>query len=100
MNISQQIRHYRTLRHMSLQDLADASGTSRGYLHLLEQGDSNPTLDKLELIARALGLTVSVLIGDATEQVYGEAAMLYAYRAGDLVRMMTLALARCETVQS
>lgn len=95
-DFAQRLRAFREQRGYSLSDLARASGVSRGYLHLLEQGESNPTLDKLELIARALSLTVSVLIGEASEQVHGEAMLIAAYRDCDLETVIRLTLARID----
>jgi transcriptional regulator with XRE-family HTH domain len=100
MDFAQRLINARNQRRYSLSDLARESGVSRGYLHQLEKGENNPTLDKLELIAQALGISVSILIGDATEETYGETAMLRAYRDGDLEKMMRLAMARVDTLDT
>lgn len=58
------IRRYREKQDMSLTDLARSSGVSRGYLHLIEKGEQNPSQDKLAAIAKALGVMVAELIGE------------------------------------
>lgn len=63
-HIGGRIRQLREKANMSLTDLSRESGISRGYLHLIEKGDSNPTQDKLVAIANALGILVSELIGE------------------------------------
>lgn len=48
---------------LSLSDLASASGVSRGYLHLLERGDNNPTIDVVQKLADGLGMSITDLFG-------------------------------------
>jgi len=41
---------------MTISKLSRLSGVSRGYIHLIEKGANNPTWDKLQSIADALGV--------------------------------------------
>ncbi len=58
------IKQYRQQHNLSTSQLARASGISRPYLYLLENGDGNPTADKLLAIASVFGILVSELIGE------------------------------------
>ena len=62
MNIGKAIRLCRTQKDMSRSTLADRSGISESYLSLLERGKRDPSLSKLNAIASALGVPVSVLV--------------------------------------
>lgn len=62
--IGTRVRRNRERRGMSLTDLSRISGVSRGYLHLIEKGEQNPSQDKLVAIANALGVMVAELIGE------------------------------------
>ncbi|MBZ0299978.1 MAG: helix-turn-helix domain-containing protein [Anaerolineae bacterium] len=57
------IRKLREESRLSLTELSQRSGVSRGYLHLIEKGESSPTQEKLLAIAGALGVSVSELMG-------------------------------------
>lgn len=95
------LRHARQRCDMSLSDVARASGVTRSYLHLLEMGQSNPTAEKLLVIARALDTSVGELLGETLEETMltpDEMRMLEAYRAGDLREMLRLALERTDGV--
>ena len=58
---------------MTLQQMADKTGLSTGYLSLMERGINSPTIDNLHKICRAIG-TVKV----ARKMSYGEFSSLYA----------------------
>lgn len=62
--IGERIKQLRKIHNMSLTGLTAASGVSKGYLHLIEKGESSPTIDKLMQIARAFGVTFTELIGE------------------------------------
>lgn len=71
--IGARIRYRRQQLGMTLAALADASGISKGYLHLLEsQHETNPTIDKLMAIAAALEVTTGELIGDIQIEDFNE----------------------------
>lgn len=63
--VGTRIRHLRDQQGWSLTELASRAGISRSYLHQIEQGDSTPTLDKVQQLATALGVLPSDLLGDA-----------------------------------
>jgi transcriptional regulator with XRE-family HTH domain len=54
----------RQVKNLSVPELADAAGISKGYLWQLENGrDPNPSLAVLSKIAKALDTTVADLLG-------------------------------------
>lgn len=67
-SIGENIRSLREGRGMSLSELARRSHISRGYLHLIEKEDGNPTQEKLIAIAKALEVSVSQIIGEKPER--------------------------------
>ena len=56
------LRRYRLRRGMSLRELAEIGGSSKGLLSQIERGVANPTLDVLGRLASALDVSVSDLI--------------------------------------
>lgn len=56
------LREQRTIRRLSQEELAFRAGMDRGYISLVELGQSSPTLDTLQKLCAALGLQCSVLI--------------------------------------
>ena len=62
------IRELRQQRKLSLEALATRSGVSRAMLSKLERGENNPTLVVAVKIAKALGVTLSQLIGVEEQQ--------------------------------
>lgn len=51
-------RSVRKLRHeqgLSQEDLGEQSGLTRNYIGMIERGETSPTLDAVEAIAKALG---------------------------------------------
>lgn len=56
------IKHYRRKRKMTAEQLSNLTGISKSYLSEIENNKSNPTLDKLDLIAAALEVCPRVLI--------------------------------------
>ena len=63
-HVGTRIKELREKKSMALAELARKSGISRGYLYLLEKGESNPTEEKLAAIADALGVLMSELTGE------------------------------------
>lgn len=62
------IRMYRHQRNLTLAQLSEISGISVGHLSRLENGTRTPTVRLLLQLARALGVTVGALVGEAPEQ--------------------------------
>lgn len=66
--LGEKIRARRTHLEMSLDDLATATDSSKGYLWELENRDkANPSADKLIKIAAALGVTTEFLLDQSAE---------------------------------
>lgn len=62
--LQSKLRELRRARHLTLDDLAKALGTSRQTIHRYENGTiSNIPPEKVELLARALGTTPAQLMG-------------------------------------
>ena len=65
MKIGYNIRKARVVARRSQEELAGAAGINRTYLSQLENGHSSPTLDVVEKLARALGMSPTELLADA-----------------------------------
>lgn len=59
---SQALTVIRERRGLSLKELADAVGSSRGYLHDLEHGRRGGSPGKIKKLAEALGVPTAALI--------------------------------------
>jgi transcriptional regulator with XRE-family HTH domain len=67
--ISRQTRAFRTARGLTLQELADRTGTSKSYIWEIEKrGTANPTIEMTVALARALGVSFDELTGISTSQ--------------------------------
>ena len=64
--IGKRIRRYRLQNHFTLQELADKTGYSKGYLSKVEKSGKAPPVSTLSVIARELGVSVSVILGEET----------------------------------
>ncbi|BAJ27406.1 MULTISPECIES: XRE family transcriptional regulator [Kitasatospora] len=60
--IAGNLKHARLVRGLSLRDLAERAGVSKGLLSQLEHSAANPTIEVLGAVAAALGLEVADLI--------------------------------------
>jgi len=59
--VGQRIRNYRTQKGLSQEKLAELSGCHPTYIGQLERGEKNATLESIERITVALGITLSKL---------------------------------------
>ena len=59
--VGQRIRNYRTKKGLSQEKLAELSGCHPTYIGQLERGEKNATLESIEWITAALGITLSKL---------------------------------------
>ena len=59
--LGQRIRNYRTARGLSQEKLAELSGCHPTYIGQIERGEKNATVESVEKIAAALGVTLSDL---------------------------------------
>lgn len=64
MNVGSRIRELRHTRSLSQYKLAKLSGVAQSFVHEIESGQKSPTVRTLEKLARALGVSVAVLVGD------------------------------------
>lgn len=62
LEVLNNIKTARITSGMSVVDLAASSGVSPSYIYLLEAGKSVPTIDKLYLLACALGVSLHEII--------------------------------------
>lgn len=67
MSFASKIRELRIRKALSLQQLADITGTSKAHLWELETGRSkNPTVEVLRSLSTALGATIADLVGETS----------------------------------
>ena len=64
--IGKRIHRYRLQNNFTLQELADKTGYSKGYLSKVEKSEKAPPVATLSVIARELGVSVSVILGEET----------------------------------
>ena len=59
--IGQRIRNYRTSQGLSQEKLAELSGCHHTYIGQIERGEKNATVESIEKISSALGVSLSTL---------------------------------------
>ena len=62
-SIGANVKRLREERGLSVIDAAAELGVGRQYWYLIEKGEANMTLEKLELVADILGVSVPELLG-------------------------------------
>jgi transcriptional regulator with XRE-family HTH domain len=62
-------KHRKRTKKLTLQDVADKSGFSLGYISQIEHGKNSPSLDTCLALCDALGVALSDVIAQA-EQMY------------------------------
>ena len=60
--LADNIRAFRTTKNISQEELADMCGLHRTYIGSVERGERNVTLSTLEVLAKALGVSVPNLL--------------------------------------
>ena len=60
--LSENIRAYRLAKKLSQEDLADLCGLHRTYVGSVERAERNITISSLEVLAKALGVSVPELL--------------------------------------
>jgi transcriptional regulator with XRE-family HTH domain len=68
MDYGKAIKTIRTLRGISQVDLSEKTGLSKSYLSKIENGQSIPSMEKLEKVASALKIPFYMLILFASEK--------------------------------
>lgn len=64
-NFGRAVRHLRSLRNISQEQLAADSGLDRSYIGGVERGERNPSLMVIEKIARGLKVSLSELFAES-----------------------------------
>ena len=62
--IGKRIKAFRTQKRITLEQLANQAGFTKGYLSKVEKSKKSPPVSTLGIIARALGVTISALLGE------------------------------------
>lgn len=60
--LGQNLKKIRTQKKMSQGDIARTLGVDRGYISNIENGKKNPTLATIAKLAKALGISVDILL--------------------------------------
>jgi transcriptional regulator with XRE-family HTH domain len=63
MKLGRKIKDIRTAKGMSQEELEAKSGVARSVIQRLESGKANPTMNSLEPLAKALGVSVQIGFG-------------------------------------
>jgi transcriptional regulator with XRE-family HTH domain len=63
-DIGKRIKSLRNKKRITLESLAAETGFSKGYLSKVEKSEKAPPVSTLGTIARALGVTISMLLGE------------------------------------
>ena len=66
--IGSALRRIRLDRELTLRDVADSARISMPYLSEIERGRKEPSSEILEVICRALGMTLVDLLAEATDE--------------------------------
>ena len=81
MPLGLKLKELRMARKLSLQDLADKVGRSKAHIWELETGRSkNPSIELLTEVAKALGVSVAVLIEETGPDASDEPQLVAMYR--------------------
>lgn len=67
MEVGKRITELRKQKKMSTNKLANVAGISQSYLRDIELGNTNPTVEKLEYICEALGISLSAFFNNKDE---------------------------------
>jgi transcriptional regulator with XRE-family HTH domain len=92
--VAERVRAGRAQRGWTLDQLAARSGVSRRLLVGIEQTDANPSLSTLLKLAAALGVSLTELLDDQSQDrpvglvTQGEAITLWSTDAGSLARLL------------
>jgi len=70
MSLGARIRQTRTQKGITLQDLSDRSGLSKGFICQLENDKASPSLQALEKLATGLGIPIAFLFLTADEKFH------------------------------
>lgn len=68
VEVGQQLKSIRRRKGMTLQQLAEMTDLSRGFIGQIEAGTANPSVGTLKKVADALGVPMGALFSDGGEQ--------------------------------
>ena len=81
MALATKLKELRQRKGKSLQELADAVGASKAHIWDLETGRTkNPTIDLLTKLSKALGTSISELVGENPESENADPNALMMFR--------------------
>ncbi len=66
--IGRRIKASRIHKKLTLEQMANQTGFTKGYLSRIEKSEKSPPLSTLGIIARVLGITISFLVGEEEQQ--------------------------------
>lgn len=69
MELGRRIAHQRAVAGLKSKELADLAGIKQSYVSSIENGRKIPTIQVLQKIAKALGVSVSELLGEDRPQL-------------------------------
>jgi transcriptional regulator with XRE-family HTH domain len=67
--IGKRIKAFRTKKSITLEQLANQTGFTKGYLSKVEKSEKSPPVSTLGIIARVLGVTISAILGEENQSV-------------------------------
>jgi transcriptional regulator with XRE-family HTH domain len=70
MSLGSRIRQTRTQKAITLQELSDRSGLSKGFICQLENDKASPSLQALEKLSGALGISIAYLFLTPEEKIH------------------------------
>lgn len=70
MSLGTRIRQTRTTKGITLQELADRSGLSKGFICQLENDKASPSLQALEKLSAGLGIPIAMLFLTSEEKIF------------------------------
>ena len=85
--IGNRIRHYRTLRGMTQEELASLTGIHVVLIRRYEAGDRKPKFEQLQVIADALGIGVTEFIELRFEKVSDVSSLILQMESQNLLKI-------------
>jgi len=67
--IGKRIKAFRTKKSITLEQLANQTGFTKGYLSKVEKSEKSPPVSTLGIIARVLGVNISAILGEENHSV-------------------------------
>lgn len=77
VKLGDKLRKLRQEKHLSLDDLAEETHSSKSYLWELEKGTKNPSAEKLSELAKYFGVTLDYLMKEDENQTFDTAQRIF-----------------------